>query len=236
MTQVNDKYLKHVEVKNPELLEILNQYAKLHTTPGFEENVHCSSKQHMRQRPYYVGAGYMQDIVDQGRAHEGFPDEMVGYNFKLSEKSHMIFEADADPVFKRDFTHTLRDLNDKMMNFLSVKHNALAAIYPPGGFISWHNNANAPGYNLIFSYTENGTGWFDYIHPETKEVVRCQDKPGTWTCKAAYFGPYDQPENLLYHAASSEDEWRVTVSYVFDWSEASESFREMVLEDIQSPV
>ena len=234
MTQVNDKYLKHVDVKNPELLEILNQYAKLHTIAGFEENVHLNSAQHKRQRPYYVGEKYMQEIVDQGTKHEGFPDEMVGYNFKLSEKSHMIFERDADPVFKRDFTHMLRDLNAKMMNFLSVKHNALAAIYPPGGFISWHNNANAPGYNLVFSYTENGTGWFDYIHPETKEVIRCQDKPGQWTCKAAYFGPYNEPENVLYHAASSEDEWRITVSYVFDWSEAAADFREMVLEDIAS--
>jgi hypothetical protein len=38
----------------------------------------------------------------------------------------------------------------------------------------------------------------------------------------------------MYHAASSEDDWRVTVSYVFDWSETSEEFREMVLEDIAS--
>ena len=73
-------------------------------------------------------------------------------------------------------THMLSDLNDKMMNFLSVKHNALAAVYPPGGFIAWHNNANAPAFNLIFSYSESGAGWFDYIHPETKEVIRCQDK------------------------------------------------------------
>ena len=87
MTQVNDKYLKHVDVKNPELLEILNQYAKLHTIAGFEENVHLNSAQHKRQRPYYVGEKYMQEIVDQGTKHEGFPDEMVGYNFKLSEKA-----------------------------------------------------------------------------------------------------------------------------------------------------
>lgn len=233
MTQVNDQYLKHVEVNNPELLEVLDQYAKLHTMQGFEENCHLTAAEHIRQRSYYVGEGYMNDIVAMGKGHDGFPEEMVGYNFKLSDRAHKMFEKDADPIFKRDMTHHLRDLNDKMMNFLSVKHNALAAVYPPGGYISWHNNANAPGFNLIFSYSEDGSGYFDYIHPETKEVVRCQDKPGTWTCKAAYFGHYDEPEKVMYHAASTED-WRVTVSYVFDWSETSEEFREMVLDDISS--
>ena len=234
MTQLNDQYLKHVEVKNPELLAILDNYAGLPKIPGFAENCHCSSKERIRQRNWYVGPKYMQEIVDEGTQHEGFPDEMVGYNFKLSDRAHQMFESDADPIFKRDMTHMLSDLNDKMMNFLSVKHNALAAVYPPGGFIAWHNNANAPGFNLIFSYSESGSGWFDYIHPETKEVIRCQDKPGQWTCKAAYFGHYGEQEKLMYHAASSGDDWRVTVSYVFDWSETSEEFREMVLEDIAS--
>jgi len=233
MTQVNDQYLKHVDVKNPELLEILDQYAKLHTMEGFKENCHLTAAQQIRQRPFYVGEKYMQQVVNEGTRHDGFPESLVAYNFKLSDKSHQMFEPNADPIFKRDMTHHLRDLNDKMMNFLSVKHNALAAVYPPGGFISWHNNANAPGFNLIFSYSEDGSGYFDYIHPETKEVIRCQDKPGQWTCKAAYFGHYDEPNKLMYHAASTED-WRVTVSYVFDWSDTSEGFREMVLEDISS--
>ena len=233
MTQVNDQYLRHVEVNNPELLEILNEYSKLHTMQGFEENCHLSSKQAIRQRDFYVGPKHMDEIVGQGTGHEGFPDELVGYNFKLSDKAHMMFEQDADPLFKRDMTLHLRDLNDKMMNFLSVKHNALAAVYPPGGFISWHNNANAPGYNLIFSYSEDGSGYFEYIHPETKEVVRSQDQAGTWTCKAAYFGHYGQDDQIMYHAASTDD-WRCTVSYVFDHSDESIALREMVLTDIES--
>ena len=233
MTQINDAYLKHVDVKNPELLEILNEYAALHKWDGFEKNVYCSATEHARQRDYYVGERYMNEVVSQGNGHDGFPEHLLGYNFKLSEREHQIFNMDADPVFKRDFTHQLANLNDRMMNFLSVKHNALAAVYPPGGFISWHNNANAPGYNLIFSFSEDGSGWFDYIHPETKEVIRCQDKPGQWTCKAAYFGHFDEPEKMLYHAASTEG-WRTTVSYVFDWTDESQPFREMVLEDIQS--
>jgi hypothetical protein len=119
------------------------------------------------------------------------------------------------------------------MNFLSVKHNALCAVYPPGGFISWHSNHNAPGYNLIFSYSETGDGHFSYVHPETKEVVKCEDTAGKWTCKAAYFGSWTESDKVLYHAAET-DCWRVTVSYVFDTSETSSELREMILEDIAS--
>lgn len=233
MTQINDSYLKHVDVKNPELLEILNQYAELHQMEGFEENCHLTAAEHIRQRPHWMSDSYRQEVVEQGAAHEGFPDMLVAYNFKLSDRSHTFFTKDADPVFKRDLTNKLSDLNGRMMEFLSVKHNALCAVYPPGGFISWHNNANAPGYNLVFTWSESGDGHFSYIHPETKEVVKCEDSAGKWTCKAAYFGSHDELEKQLYHAAESEC-WRVTVSYVFDWSDASEEFREMVLEDISS--
>jgi len=234
MTQVNDQYLKHIEVNNPELLAILDEYAKLHKWDGFEKNAHCTAKEHARQRPYYVGEKYMNEIMAMGTSHDGFPEHLLGYNFKLSERGHLIFENDADPLFRRDFTHHLSDLNDRMMNFLSTKHNALCAVYPPEGFISWHNNQNAPGFNLIFSYSENGQGWFDYVHPETKEVIRCQDEPGKWTCKAAYFGSFEEPDKRLYHAASSGGEWRTTVSYIFDWTEAGADLREMVLEDISA--
>jgi hypothetical protein len=233
MTQINDKYLKHVEVNNPELLKILNEYAELHKLEGFEEHCHLTAEEHVLQRPYWMSDEYREEVLAQGNAHEGFPDMLVAYNFKLSERAHTFFERDADPVFKRDLTHKLGDLNARMMDFLSTKHNALAAVYPPGGFIAWHNNQNAPGYNLIFTWSETGDGHFSYVHPETKEIVKCQDEAGKWTCKAAYFGSFDEEDKKLMHAAET-DCWRVTVSYVFDWTEGSDDLREMVLEDISA--
>ena len=234
MTQINDEYLRHIPVNNPELLEILEGYSKLHTYTGFKDNVHCSAKEHMKQRPFFAGDPHRDEVVSQGTRHEGFPDQIVGYNLKLSEKAHQIFENNASPVFKRDFTKHLSELNDKMMNFLSTKNNALACVYPPGGFISWHNNANAPGYNLIFSYSETGEGCFKYIHPETKEEVVCEDEVGVWTCKAAYFGHYGEQDKLLYHAAET-DCWRTTVSYIFGLEDMGDDMREMVIDDISSP-
>ena len=233
MTQINDEYLKHVPINNPELLDILDGYTKLHTLEGFEENVHLSAREHARQRAYWIGDKHRDEIIAKGTNHDGFPDQLVGYNLKMSDRKHNMFSRDADPLFKRDLTLRLADLNDRMMNFLSVKHNALCAIYPPGGFISWHNNANAAAFNLIFTWSEFGEGCFKYIHPVTKEEVVCEDEAGQWTCKAAYFGHYGEPDKLLYHAADT-DNWRTTVSYTFNTEMASEEFREMVSADISS--
>ena len=83
----------------------------------------------------------MQQVVNQGTSRQ-VPRVSIAYNFKLSDKSHQMFEPNADAIFKRDMTHHLRDLNDKMMNFLSVKHNALRRYTRQADFISWHNNAN----------------------------------------------------------------------------------------------
>ena len=118
------------------------------------------------------------------------------------------------------------------MSWLGVKNNALTAWYPPGGFISWHNNANAAAYNLIFTWSETGEGQFEYVDPISKKVVVMQDKPG-WQCKAAYFGHYGEPERLFYHAAKS-DCWRCTVSFTFDTSVLSAELREDLLEEISS--
>ena len=74
-------------------------------------------------------------------------------------------------------------MNQDLIEWLGVRHNALTAIYPPGGYISWHNNANASAYNLIFTWSESANGQFNYVDPSTKEVVVMRDVEG-WQCKS----------------------------------------------------
>jgi len=138
-----------------------------------------------------------------GSSHDGFPLHLRAHNFKG--------DAYRDPEIFTEFTH----LNNEIQTLLGTKANALATIYPPGGFISWHNNANASAYNLIFTWSENGDGYWKHIDPYTGEEVHVQDAPG-WQCKAFYFGSYeDSPEDIVYHMAST-DCWRMTLSYIFD--------------------
>ena len=101
------------------------------------------------------------------------------------------------------------------------------------GFISWHNNANASAYNLIFTWSETGDGYFKYIDGYTGDEIVIPDKKG-WQCKAGYFGAYnEEPEKLVYHTAST-DCWRITVSYIFNREEMSLGLQEDVIEEIKS--
>jgi hypothetical protein len=234
MTVNENTYMQDVPVNNEELLSILNQYVDLmFRDPNFEKYMHLASSQQKDNRDWWVGEKYMKDIMDQGHRHEGFPDEMYGYECSVHRQGHSFLKDDAPASYKRDVTMQLANLNNQMMQWLGVRHNALTACYPPGGFISWHNNANAAAYNLIFSWSENGNGWFKYVDPSTKDVVTMNDHAG-WQCKAAYFGHYGEPENLFYHAAAS-DCWRITVSFTLDTSDLSGEFREMILDDIKTP-
>ena len=102
------------------------------------------------------------------------------------------------------------------------------------GFIGWHNNANASAYNFIFTYSEDGDGYWEHFDTGTQEIVRINDKPG-WQCKAGYFGAYEDGMNkVCYHCASNESETgtRMTVAFVMDRSEVSQGLQEWVIEDI----
>jgi hypothetical protein len=231
---MSDEPLIKVPVRNKELLETLNRYPELRHDEDFEKYVRLvyESERSRDQGDYYTGEEYRKEIVNQGTAHEGFPDYILSYNFKINSMEHQIFTDTAPPVWRNEFTKKLVELNDKMMNFLATRNNALTVIYPPGGYISWHNNANAHGFNLIFTWSETGDGWFKYVDPNTRKVVTVQDQPG-WQCKAAYFGSYREPEKLMYHAAKTNC-WRCTISYIFNETEIAKEFREEILEDIRS--
>ena len=61
---------------------------------------------------------------------------------------------------------------------------ALCAFYPPGTFIPWHHNGNAPGHNILLHYNKEGKGNF-YTYDDDK-IITYEDKPG-WVCRAGIF-------------------------------------------------
>lgn len=216
-----------INLKNQEFIDILNEYKDilLHRDnvddePFIAKELRVSGENQNAED--FISDEYMKDIISEGRSHDGFPKVLKGFTgLKFQDDTH----TNGDKI--KEATKTL---NSKLIEFLSCRNNALNACYPPGGFISWHNNANAAGYNIIITYSETGEGWFDYWDTEKKERVRIQDKPG-WQAKMTYFGPYDSPEKLCYHAAYT-DCYRITVAFVFQ--EANEFWQE-VIEDLEEP-
>jgi len=217
--------VRDINIRNSEFLEILNEYKDvlLKREPGDDTPLITKEMtvNHKDDTPDdWLSDEYMHEIINMGSGHDGFPKVLKGFAGLKHEGGDMRGKVIKDAS---------RTLNTKLMEFMSARNNALNACYPPGGFISWHNNANAKGYNIIITYSENGNGWFDYWDLEKQERVRIQDVPG-WQAKMTYFGPYDDPDKLCYHAAYTDD-YRITVAFVFD--EADE-FWEEVIEDLET--
>lgn len=227
--------VRDIKLNNKEFLSILDEYKDALIYPEDEKNhiKNLLSVRHKDDKPDdWLSDEYMHEIINQGRGHEGFPLVLKGYSGlkyqdRPDSRSGAFNEfAEAEHVHKATY-----EVNKKLIEFLSCNNNALNACYPPGGFISWHNNANAEGYNIIITWSETGDGWFDYWDNEKKERVRIQDVPG-WQAKMTYFGSYEKPENLVYHAAYTNC-YRITVAFVF--READE-FWEEVIEDLENPL
>tara|TARA_A100001515_G_scaffold43271_1_gene34108 strand:- start:5437 stop:6123 length:687 start_codon:yes stop_codon:yes gene_type:complete len=227
MTPVRD-----IKLNNQEFIDILDEYKdKLMTIqdngkPAIANKAQISNFEQKQED--WVSDDYMNKIMREGRAHDGFPAVLRGYTgLKWQDQEKL-------PMNKRaheDICNASKDLNTKLISFISANNNALNAAYPPGGFISWHNNANAPGYNIICSWSETGDGWFDYWDLDKKERVRVQDQKG-WNCKMTYFGSYMEPEKICYHAAYTNC-YRITVAYVF---KDADNFWEEVIEDLENPL
>jgi alkylated DNA repair dioxygenase AlkB len=220
-----------VPVRNPEILECLNNYVSIKDIDNFSDNMRLVGQAFENRRDYYIGDAHRRAIMTMGAKHDGYPEALRAYDMKFREK-HQMFSDKADAMWRTELLKKLGDCNQKLVFNIGAKNNALTALYPPGGFISWHNNANASAYNIIFTWSETGDGWFKFVEPETGEVVTVQDRPG-WQCKAFYFGNYSEPSEIIYHAAST-DCWRMTVSFMFDRADLSYDFRQEIIEEISS--
>jgi hypothetical protein len=163
-------------------------------------------------------------IMKMGQDHDGFPESIYGY----SMTNNLKFKLHSTSAQKVEFGNRVQSMMNNIMLSFNFKTNALFTVYPPGGFISWHNNANAPAYNFIFTWSETGDGWFKYWDMEKKEIVTMQDVPG-WQCKAGYFGA----EHLFYHAASTNCT-RMTVAFTLSRDETSLNWQDDIIEEISS--
>lgn len=238
MTEENTR-MRNIPIRNPDLIDILDRFVQIRTSDpeGFEKYMHLSCKQEKNNRDWWTGQEYLDQLVAEGTGHEGYPDAMYGYEFRVNNKKHQFFanetpQTKEEAKWRSDFMHNIGALNEEIMHFMGCRNNALSAIYPPGGFIAWHNNANACAWNFIFTYSETGEGSFDYLDLRTGERVVMQDQPG-WQLKAGYFGHYGEPDQVFYHTALT-DCWRQTISFCFDSTPQSEIYREQVIDEISS--
>jgi len=151
----------------------------------------------------------------------GFPRDCYGIDMIIHHsKEREFFPTYFDPV--------LRKLDDDLMTFLGARNNALKMYYPPEGFIGWHNNGNAHGYNIVITYSKTGDGAFYSYDLKTKEIIEYKDKPG-WNIKVGYFGKFSEPDTVFWHSARTDCD-RLTLSYII----YDKNIWDNMIEDIQS--
>ena len=219
--------MKDIPINNQEVLDGLNNFLWMYDE---REEIQKNFRLHSQgaDKDYFTGDEYRDIIVKQDTQHEGYPDEGRNYNMKPTQ---MEKGENPNPDYVAKAISNWSKYSGNLQNILCTRFNALTVLYPPNGFLSWHNNCNASAYNLVFSWSETGDSDFRYMDTETGDTVIMKDVKG-WQCKAGYFGSYTDPwTQRVYHAART-DCWRMTVSFMFDRSAMSEGIQDDVISEI----
>ena len=100
---------------------------------------------------------------------------------------------------------------------IGARQQALSTIYPPGGYMSWHHNADVPGRNLIFTWSKTGKGIFRYKRniPGAESLnYDIPDQVG-WNVKSFDWFGHGEIDRTGYtwHAAGTES-LRSTLAFV----------------------
>ena len=197
-----------IQIRNKDLINLLNDYS------NWFEGVNKSLikvRGEKDENEYYTSDKYLKKIDKKN--HEGFPEKTHGID--------LVFCDSTDNEIRKRIRKIDLDFN----SILGSKHCAVKMYYPAGGYMGWHNNHNASGYNILFSYTKNGNGFFRY---KTDKTYTMHDKPG-WTAKVGYYGNNKEPDKLFWHCARAYED-RLTLGFVIP----DRSFWEMMIEDIES--
>lgn len=189
-------------IKNEKVLDLLEKFRYTYREVYRPEETNLALSDLEGLADLYTGDEEMNRIIGMGEDHDGAASNAFSYAIKPE-----FYRGEDSTKYRK----TWSSLDEEIRIELGLKHSALSQLYPPGGYIGWHNNANAAAHNLIFTWSETGDGWFKYIEPKTNELITIQDEKG-WNLKAGYFGAYGSGD-VVYHAARTNC-YRMTLSYV----------------------
>ena len=195
--------MKLIDIKNKEVLAIITEYSDWFFNQDLTD-LDEISKHEGRHQGYTLETGcgldHLEEIVSKDGQHIGYPEKTISVDIASEER------------VSSEHKKKCRDMATTLCSYLGARNQAVNVYYPAGGFMGWHNNWNASGYNIILSHSKEGNGFFRYRDPITKEIVNMKDSPG-WTCKVGYFGKGREPDKVVYHCAGSHEP-RLTLGFV----------------------
>lgn len=209
---------------NQEVLDILNEIKDQILNQSDE--IICEGNPD--KDDYYTEQEYLNKMLekDSNRQCSGFPEvthgtsavnrelkeykESIGFQYNISEE---LYNANVEKI-------------SKLCKYLGARNNAVLMYYPENGYMGWHHNANASGYNILLSYSSDGEGFFRYRDPITKEIVTMPDKKG-WTIKVGYYGGWGEDDKIYWHCARTKNP-RITIGFIIP----DKNMWEMMIEDM----
>jgi hypothetical protein len=219
-----------ITIRNKEFLKTLDTIAEdMLNTEGYNDPKYYaySSKEDMTKGEYYCSDEYLDECLRRDRPY-GVPDKHFAQPIATMVRKDKAKWSDYMQRVKYDFAAEI-----------GAHTSALLSYYPPGGFVGWHTNWDASAYQVLFTWSKTGDGYFRYYDLETKEIITIQDKPG-WQARWYHFGPLEEPHNICWHAAYAGCE-RITLAYKFcGYGEGTETdiqaqrLRDMLIEEIES--
>ena len=158
--------------------------------------------------------------------HDGYPPDSLGYdlnemtiNKTIKHDGHK-FTTEERKVLDR-YIEMSRFVDEEIGHSIGFRDSALKMFYPDNGYIAWHTNWNAAGYNCILTWSD-GSGYWRHldstdeepgsIRPDPdKKLVHIQDEPG-WHCKLGYYGKKEEHNKIVWHAAYGGP--RITLGFI----------------------
>lgn len=199
--------MEFIPLKNTRLIKLLNNI-----TDGFFDNpVYMDGLSKLRPRrddrqpeEYACSEKYLQEALKQDLRDFGYPRSMFGTDMGLGSpetawKNFIPIQKKADLVGLH----------------LGTPIRALTLLYPDNGFIGWHHNGNAPGYNTLFTYSQDGDGCFKYWDTSTQSIKVHQDIKG-WAVKVGYYPNQKTETDRVYWHCAETTKARISLAWIIN--------------------
>jgi len=199
--------MKSIKLKNDRLENLLSATTKLFRNDNVAEitSKYPERKDSLITEYHPTSKEYLLEAFKLKLTDYGYPRAVFGTSMDSTLENH--------PNNKNIIA--INKATNILKNCLGTEREALSMLYPDDGYIGWHHNGNASGYNILLSHSLDGDGGFSYWDYETKSVKTIQDKPG-WNVKVGYYpSERKNPERVYWHMAKTKKS-RISIAWVID--------------------
>ena len=204
--------MREVLIKNREILNRLNGF--LDTINSLDMSLLDIRERGDKDKVYATSRRYLQLILNkaENKKFKGPPEIMKGVDLCSNYTVPDEWKALAKEV-AHDFAQEL-----------GAQQNALFCYYPKDGYIGWHDNRDAPGYTILFNWSEGGNAFYRYRDWKTGKVHTIDDRAG-WTCKTGWYGPGDK--STFHCAMTTEPRWSIA------FYARNKTMRDIIIDEIE---